>query len=380
MEMVSVEQFLKGLSESGLLPADEVLALTQRPAQGDARALAQELVKQQKLTAYQALMLGRGRSKGLVLAGTYVVLEKLGQGGMGMVFKAHDRRMSRIVAIKVLPPAFTKKPNAVQRFQREVQAAARLVHPNIVASFDAGQDIGAYFLVMEFVDGSDLSRLVKQQGPLGVAQAVGCILQAARGLEHAHGAGIIHRDVKPGNLLLDRGGTVKILDMGLARFEETVNHPDAMDELTQAGSVLGTSDYMAPEQALNSKNADQRADIYGLGCTLWYLLTGKPMYTGATMMEKLIAHRDAPIPSLRAVRPEAPKKLEALLQRMVAKKPADRLQSMREAIVELAACCSAAELTAGLPELASGPRETGAAAGDSFRGMHSRTVTTAPRR
>jgi serine/threonine protein kinase len=328
--MVSVEQFLKGLSESGLLPADEVRALAQRHVQGDARALAQELVKQQKLTPYQASMLGRGRSKGLVLAGAYVVLEKLGQGGMGMVFKAHDRRMNRIVAIKVLPPAFTKKPHAVQRFQREVQAAARLVHPNIVASFDAGQDIGAYFLVMEFVDGSDLSRLVKQQGPLGVAQAVGCILQAARGLEHAHGAGVIHRDIKPGNLLLDRGGTVKILDMGLARFEETADHPDAMDELTQAGSVLGTSDYMAPEQALNSKNADQRADIYGLGCTLWYLLTGKPMYSGETMMEKLMAHRDAPIPSLRAVRPESPKKLEAIFQRLVAKKAEDRYQSLRE--------------------------------------------------
>ncbi|MBL8796961.1 MAG: protein kinase [Planctomycetia bacterium] len=371
-DMVPVEQFLKGLGESGLLPAADVRALAQRYAQGDARALAQELIRQQKLTPYQASMLGRGRSRGLVLANTYIVLEKLGQGGMGMVFKAHDRRMDRTVAVKVLPPAFTKKPHAVQRFQREVQAAARLVHPNIVASFDAGQDVGAYFLVMEFVDGSDLSRLVKTQGPLPVAQAVNCALQAARGLEHAHAAGVIHRDIKPGNLLLDRKGTVKILDMGLARFDESANNPGAADELTHAGSVLGTCDYMAPEQALNSRNADQRSDVYSLGCTLWYLLTGKPLYAGETMMEKIMAHRDAPIPSLREACPDAPPALDALMRRLVAKKPEERCQSMREVVVELAAGCAPTELA----ELAVNPRES--SAGESARGMHSRTIATTP--
>jgi tRNA A-37 threonylcarbamoyl transferase component Bud32 len=274
-------------------------------------------------------MLFQGKTKGLVL-GNYVLMEKLGQGGMGMVFKARHRKMGRVVALKVLSPSVTKNPRAVKRFQREAHAAAQLQHPNIVGAYDAGEDKGIHFLVMEYVDGSDLSSLVKKQGPTSIAQAVDCILQAAQGLAHAHAAGIVHRDIKPSNLLLASAGGVKVLDMGLARFDSSGNST-VPDELTQSGSIMGTCDYMAPEQALNSKYADQRSDVYSLGCTLYYLVTGKVMYAGETSMEKLLAHRETPTPAL----PGVSKGLQAVYQRMVAKDPKERYQSMKEAIAGL---------------------------------------------
>ena len=328
-ELLSVDTFSRSLIESGLIPAEEVRTLLARVpagARGDYRLFAQHLVKTGKLTMYQASMLAQGKYRGLVLD-QYVLLEKLGQGGMGMVFKARDRRNQQTVAVKVLPPSYTQKPNAVQRFQREVQAAARLRHPNIVGSTGAGEAAGAHYMVMEFVDGCDLARLVKQQGPLGVPEAVACILQAIGGLAHAHAAGMIHRDIKPGNLLLDKTGVVKILDMGLVRFEET---EDVGGDLTRDGTILGTCDYVAPEQAVNSKHADVRSDFYSLGCALHFLLIGKPMYAGDTMMEKLLAHRSEPVPSLRKVRADVPKALDGVFQKMVAKKPEDRYQTAAE--------------------------------------------------
>jgi Leucine-rich repeat (LRR) protein/tRNA A-37 threonylcarbamoyl transferase component Bud32 len=346
-DLVSVQQFVQYLSDSNLFSADEVkafLAGVQPSQRQDTRLLAQELVKQGKLTRFQAQMLCQGKTRGLVL-GSYAVLDKLGQGGMGMVFKARHRRMNRLVALKVLSPAITKNPGAVKRFQREVEAAAKLDHKNIVAAYDAGEDKGVHFLVMEYVEGADLSNLVKKQGPLPVGAAVQCILQAAGGLVQAHAAGIIHRDIKPSNLLLDKKGTVKILDMGLARIEGANTAGGVAAELTQSGSIMGTCDYMAPEQALNTKHADQRADIYSLGCTLYYLLTGKAIYGGETAMEKLFAHRENPIPSLRQSRPEVPKKLEAVYQKMVAKEPKDRYQTMVQVVTALESCKAAGELT-----------------------------------
>jgi len=333
---VSLDEFVKCLSESELLPAEEVRTLVKRvPAaqRRDAAAFAQELIHQQKLTRYQAAMLLQGTSRGLVL-GNYVVLDKLGQGGMGMVFKATHRRMDRIVALKVLSAEVTQNPTALQRFQREVRAAARLTHPNIVHAYDADEAQGIHFLVMEYVEGSDLARLVKTRGPLPVAQAVDCVLQTACGLEYAHAAGVIHRDIKPANLLLSQshgsksGEVVKILDMGLARIE---GPGVADDDLTKSGNIMGTCDYMAPEQAVNTRDADQRSDIYSLGCTLYHLLTGRVMYGGETMMEKLLAHREKPIPPL----PDFARALQAVYQRMVAKKPGDRYQSMSQVIADL---------------------------------------------
>jgi tRNA A-37 threonylcarbamoyl transferase component Bud32 len=254
---------------------------------------------------------------------------------MGLVLKAEHRRMERLVALKVLSPKVTKSPEALRRFQREVKAAARLEHPNIVTAHDADEANGTHFLVMQYIDGTDLSSLVKKSGPLPVDQALDCILQAARGLQYAHEHGVIHRDIKPANLLLDRQGTVKILDMGLARLDTA---GDQQDQLTGTGQIMGTVDYMAPEQAMDTKHVDARADVYSLGVTLWYLLTGRPLYAGETAVEKLMAHQTKPIPSLRSGCPAASPKLEAVFAKTVAKKAVDRYQTMQTLIADLEPC------------------------------------------
>ena len=334
---VPVEQFVKQLEDSGILAGDTLKDfLPPKGTPKDAEELARELVKQKKLTKFQAEQVYAGKGKSLTL-GNYLLIEKIGAGGMGQVFKARHRRMDRLVAVKLLPPAMTKDKAAIARFEREVKAAAKLRHPNIVAADDADQANGVHFLVMELVEGSDLSALVKKNGPFGVDQAVNYITQAARGLEAAHAEGIVHRDIKPANLLLDKKGTVKILDMGLARIEGGVDAP-TQAELTSTGTVMGTVDYMAPEQALSTKTADARADIYSLGCSLFYLLCGKATYDGDTLMAKLLAHQGQPIPSLRATRPEVSELLDSVFAKMVAKKVENRYQTMTEVITDLERC------------------------------------------
>ena len=266
--------------------------------------------------------------------GEYTLLEELGGGGMGRVFKAIHRKMDRLVAIKLLPQSLIESPESVERFQREIQSLARLSHPNIVAVHDAGASDGMPFYVMDLLDGQDLAQVVKENSPLPVEQALECILQAARGLEYAHATGIIHRDIKPSNLILDTNGTVKILDLGIAR--STPSSESANDDLTKTGCVLGTLDYMAPEQAMNTRRADHRADIYSLGCTLYFLLTGQPLYGGDTVMERIVAHREHPVPSLMKACPAAPPWLDAVFRKMVAKNPEDRYQSVTALISDLA--------------------------------------------
>lgn len=346
---LSRDDFVRSLTSSGLMEADQVTSflssfpVDQQPSDGE--QLARELVRQKKLTRFQAEQIYMGKGKALVL-GNYTILDKLGQGGMGMVLKAEHKRLKRLVALKVLSPAALKTPDALKRFHREVEAAAKLRHTNVVATDDADEARGIHFLVMEYVEGSDLSALVKKKGPLSVSQAVQCILQAARGLEYAHEQGVVHRDIKPANLLLDSKGTVKVLDMGLARIE---GDSAAGSELTSTGTVMGTVDYMAPEQALNTKTADARSDIYSLGISLWYLLTGKCAYDGETLMAKLLAHRDAPIPSLCAMRSDVPAPLEAVFQKMVAKQALDRYQSMTDVIRSLEAFQSESSSTSSPP-------------------------------
>ncbi|TVS09658.1 MAG: hypothetical protein EA424_26675 [Planctomycetaceae bacterium] len=335
---LSLKQFSDRLDASGVLSRAGVQALLEtlpterRP--NDGQQLARLLVKQKQLTAYQAQEIYAGKGQSLTL-GNYVILDKLGQGGMGMVLKAEHRRMERVVALKVLSPAVTKTPEALARFQREVKAAAKLEHPHIVIAHDADEAGGTHFLVMQYVEGTDLSVLVREKGPRSVEQAVSCVLQAARGLEYAHARGVVHRDIKPANLLLDRDGNVKVLDMGLARLESAGAD---QHQLTGTGQIMGTIDYMPPEQALDTKHADARADIYALGVTLWFLLTGRNVYGGDSVMAKLLAHRESPIPSLASACPAASPKLEKVFARMVAKKPEDRYQSMCEVIADLQPC------------------------------------------
>ncbi len=323
----SILQFSAHLSDSGIIADGDESTKTL-----DGEQLAESMLKRKQLTSYQLEMLRQGKGESLVL-GNYVIVDEIGAGGMGVVYKARHRRMKREVAVKVLPDVLTNSKEALARFHREVEMAAKLHHPNIAAAFDADEANGKHFLVMEYVDGWELSRYVKEFGPLPLRYAVALTIQAANGLHHAHGLGVIHRDIKPGNLLVNHEGRLKILDMGLAHVME--DDTPAGAELTQSGRVMGTVDYMAPEQAKDAKRADHRADVYSLGCTLFYLATGKPLSPKGSVTEKLLWHQTEEKPLLSSVCPASNDKLDAFLAKMLAKDPDDRPQSMQEVIVNL---------------------------------------------
>ncbi len=276
----------------------------------------------------------------------YRIAELVGKGGMGDVYKAEHKLMSRPVALKVINRKLVAHPRAVERFRREVQAAARLSHPNIVTAHDADQAGDVHFLVMEYVDGTDLSEVVRQRGPLPVAQACSYIQQAASGLQKAHELGLVHRDIKPHNLMVTGEGQVKILDFGLASFVsetppevtgESDTEPGPLpSRLTSMGSTMGTPDYISPEQAIDAGSVDIRSDIYSLGCTLYFLLTGNPPYPEGKLADKLKAHSEDEPQAVAEVRGDVPVQLVDTLRRMMTKKAADRFQTPAEVADALA--------------------------------------------
>ncbi len=293
---------------------------------------ATRLVEAGILTAFQARLILQGKYKGFKL-GQYRLLDQIGAGGMGQVFLAEHVRLHRRVALKVLPRARAANPMDLERFYREARAVATLNHPNIVRAYDIDHFENLHFLVMEYLDGQTLlARLAEAGGVLSVPEACGYAIQVAAGLQHAHEKRIVHRDIHPGNLLLDHDGVVKILDMGIARLFH--DDADSLTEKYNPGMVMGTADYIAPEQAMGSSTLDHRADIYSLGATLYHLVTGRPPFEGNTAA-KLVAHQLHPVPPAHWVNPAVPEEVSAIIEAMMAKDPDERYQSAAEVIAAL---------------------------------------------
>ncbi|QDT65929.1 serine/threonine protein kinase [Calycomorphotria hydatis] len=314
----SLDSALEGLSESGI-------------DANDSSQIAKELIGKSLLTKWQAEKLLQGRHRGFFL-GKYKLLSLLGKGGMSAVYLAEHSVMKRQCAIKVLPSKRVDDSSYLGRFHREAQAVASLDHPNIVRAYDVDcekdKETEIHFLVMEYVRGNSLHEAVQEIGKLDVLSTAECVRQAAEGLHHAHVAGLVHRDIKPGNLLVDQNGTVKILDLGLARFFEE----GEQESLTVAHDekVLGTADYLAPEQAIDSHLVDARADIYSLGCTVYYLMSGSPPFTEGTLAQRLMKHQTQPLPPITDRCPDVPASFVAILEKMTAKKQEDRYSSAAE--------------------------------------------------
>jgi serine/threonine-protein kinase len=326
----SIDGFLETLRTSGLLPEDRLSAVLEELRSSaepptDAASLAEALVRRELITPWQSEMLLKGKRRGYLL-GPYVLLRPLGQGAMGQVFLAQHLMMHRRCAIKILAKKYREDPELLARFQVEARAIAALDHPHIVRAYDFNRDTATgsdvYYLVMEYVDGQDLQRVVDKNGPLGYQVAAEYIRQAAVGLAHAHEAGFIHRDIKPGNLLVDNKGVLKILDLGLARLA----HGGA-DSSTEGRWVSGTPDYIAPEQILNRPDLDGRADIYSLGLTFYFLLLGRRPYVKKTMPEILAAHCKEPLEPIDATRPDIPYDLTSIIDQMTAKLPERRYRT-----------------------------------------------------
>jgi len=325
------------IEKSGLLTAEDLHRAFGEYEAGGASdldadggvAFLRYLLQAGLLTKWQADKLAQGRHKGFVL-GNYKLLGRIGAGGMSTVYLAEHRFMRQRRALKILPAHRIKDSSYLERFYREARAAAALDHNNVVHAYDVGSDGDTHYFVMEYVEGIDLQKMVVRRGVLSYESAADVIRQTAEGLAHAHRAGVVHRDIKPANLLVDPEGTLKILDMGLARYA-----PEEMERqasLTQEHDekVIGTTNYLAPEQALNSHDADGRADIYGLGCTLYFLLTGRPPFNTGSVAQRLMAHLHQEPDPITNVRPNAPSGLVAICKKMMAKKPADRFQSAQE--------------------------------------------------
>jgi len=278
------------------------------------------------VTRWQCEKFLQGKYKGFFL-GSHKLLGHLGSGGMSSVYLAEHIIMKHKRAIKVLPKSKLGNNSYLERFQREAKAIASLNHPNIVRAYDINNEKDTHYLVMEYVEGADMQNLVRKHGPLPYAVAADYVAQAARGLHHAHEAGLIHRDVKPANLLVNKEGVVKVLDLGLALFSEET---DASLTMEYNDKVLGTADYLPPEQAINSHKIDARADMYGLGCTLYFLLTGHPPFPDGSIPSRIIKHQNSMPPDIRKDRPDCPGELDGICVKMMQKEPKFRYATCQQ--------------------------------------------------
>lgn len=339
MSELSAKSFLELVQKSGLVPADKLkqaLSELSKRAAGkpvQLEELSQFLISAGLITQWHHDKLLTGKFKGFFL-GQYKLLSLLGTGGMSTVYLAEHSLSGQRRAIKVLPRARVNDKSYLDRFFREGRAAASLSHPNIVRIYDLANEEDVYYMVMEYVPGVDLHQKIQNEGPAKIEDALSYLGQAAEGLAHAHARSIVHRDIKPANLLLTSDGTLKILDLGLA----LVNEEQESLTLMHDEKVMGTADFLAPEQALNSHNVDARADIYSLGCTLYYLVTGQPPFAEGTIAQRIAMHQSRDPKPLRELRPDCPPLLEALCQRMMKKSPADRIPSCEKLLQAIEIC------------------------------------------
>lgn len=332
MPEVTTHKLVDLLKRSGLVEEARLDAFLDKAAKSaggelpDSEELAKLIVDAGLITRWQADKLLAGKHRGFVL-GKYKLLSQIGKGGMSSVYLAEHTLMRRRVAIKVLPPKRVNDSSYLERFRLEARAVAKLDDPNIVRAYDIDNEGNNHYIVMEYVEGKDLHQLVSEQGAMDYEVAADYIAQVAKGLDHAHAMGLVHRDIKPANCLVDRQRVVKLLDLGLAKLAE-----DEQTSLTLANeeNVLGTADYLSPEQALNSHLADARADIYSLGCTLYFLLTARPPFPEGSISERLLKHQVETPESILKFRPDAPLSLVEICDRMMAKKPEDRYQTAGE--------------------------------------------------
>jgi serine/threonine-protein kinase len=343
---IDSQTFLKRVRSSGLVTDGELReAVKDLPETNRGKVVARALVQRGLLTKFQAQLLLANRTTGFFL-GQYRILDQLGQGGMGRVYKAMHTSMGRVVALKVLAPQHVKTPKARELFKREVRAAGTLAHPNIVTAYDASFADGRYYLVMEYVDGPNLEQLVRDRGPLPAGLACELARQVALGLQHAHEKGMVHRDVKPSNLLVQTPGggpcVVKILDFGLARLHTpAAGLPTDGTILTPDNTVMGTPDYLSPEQSRSLHDVDIRSDLYSLGCTLYFLLTGSVPFVGGNTLTKIIRHASEEAVPVEEIRLDVPAAVAALVRKLMAKDPAGRFQTPAEVAAALAPLAAA---------------------------------------
>jgi serine/threonine protein kinase len=337
----AVDSFLKTVLRSGLLTREQLqaeLRAMPKDRRDDPETLAEHLIKGGKLSRFQALKLLKGAPQGLIL-GPFQVLAPIGKGGMGTVYLARDARNGQLVALKVLPPKRARKEERLRaRFDREKDLSQRVCHPHLARTYDAGDVQGIHYIAMEYIPGKSLYRLVIDAGPLEVPRAARLFAEVCSALEHAHGQGLIHRDLKPSNILITPHDHAKVLDLGLALMQgETALEREVIGG---AGYIVGSMDYIAPEQTTDATKVDPRADIYGLGCTLYFALTGKPPFPGGTSLEKIQRQRnEEPVPVTQQ-NPAVPRAFAVIVQHMMAKAPEQRYQTagaVRRALLTWAA-------------------------------------------